>query len=126
MAMPLTLHLEAATLGDLGEMRRFVQDGDAMMLGAFPDFEAAETTVRLEPGDLLVAFTDGVTDAWNKERTRFGDRRFADALGAVADRGADGAVEGVLAAIDDFSAGMEAAYDITLLAVGRLRASAGG
>lgn len=97
---------------------------DAMMLGAFPDFEAVETTVRLEPGDLLMAYTDGVTDAWNHDKARFGDRRFADALGAVAGRGPDGAVEGVLAAIDAFSAGMEAADDITLLAIGRQPATA--
>ncbi len=93
---------------------------DAMMLGAFPDFAAVETTVQLEPGDLLVAFTDGVTDAINHDRVRFGDARFQAALGAVAAGGPDHAVEGVLAAIDAFSNGEAAADDITLLAIGRL------
>jgi sigma-B regulation protein RsbU (phosphoserine phosphatase) len=92
----------------------------AVLLGAFEDFEAPETSIELEPGDLLVAFTDGVTDAIDAARTRFGDARFQAALGAVAAGGPDAAVEGVLAAIDAFSAGEPAADDITMLAIGRL------
>jgi len=93
----------------------------AVLLGAFEDFEAPETIIQLAPGDLLVAFTDGVTDAINAERERFGDARFQSALGAVAAGGPEAAVEGVLAAIDAFSADEPAADDITMLAIGRLR-----
>jgi sigma-B regulation protein RsbU (phosphoserine phosphatase) len=91
----------------------------ATLLGAFMDFDAPETDLELAPGDLLVAFTDGVTDAADASRTRFGDARFQAALGAVAGAGPDGAVSGVLAAIDAFVAGQPAADDITLLAIGR-------
>ncbi len=92
----------------------------SVLLGAFDDFEVPETTIDLESGDLLVAFTDGVTDAIDAARTRFGDDRFQAALGAVAAGGPDAAVAGVLAAIDAFSAGEPAADDITMLAIGRL------
>jgi sigma-B regulation protein RsbU (phosphoserine phosphatase) len=90
-----------------------------VLLGAFEDFEAPETTIQLDPGDLLVAFTDGVTDAINADRERFGDARFQATLGTVAQGGPDRALEGVLATIDAFSGEEPAADDITLLAIGR-------
>jgi serine phosphatase RsbU (regulator of sigma subunit) len=92
------------------------------LLGAFEDFDAPETEMDLAPGDLLVAFTDGVTDAADATRARFGDARFQAALGDVAAGGADAAVAGVLAKIDAFVAGEPAADDITLLAIARARA----
>jgi serine phosphatase RsbU (regulator of sigma subunit) len=92
----------------------------ATLLGAFTDFDAPETLIELAPGDLLVAFTDGVTDAADASRTRFGDARFQASLAGVAGAGPDGAVAGVLAAIDAFVDGQPAADDITLLAIGRL------
>ena len=91
----------------------------ATLLGAFTDFEAPEAHLDLGPGDLLVAYTDGVTDAADAARTRFGDARFRAALGSVAAGGPDAAVSGVLDAIDAFVAGQPAADDITLLAIGR-------
>jgi len=93
-----------------------------MVLGAFADAEVVEASLDLEPGDLLLAFTDGVTDAWDAGRSRFGDARFQAAFGACAAAGADAAVAGVLAAIDAFSGSEPAADDVTLLAVGRLPA----
>ena len=38
------------------------------MLGLFPDVEYEDGNIDLRPGDLLVAFTDGVTEARNAER----------------------------------------------------------
>jgi len=94
----------------------------ATLIGAFAEFEASEQEIVLGYGDLLMAWTDGVTDATDAARTRFGDGRFRAALGEVAAGGPDAAVAGVLRAIDEFSAGQPAADDITLLAIGRLRA----
>ena len=51
MAMPLTLHLPAATLRDLGEMRRFVLDG-AQALGADP----------VAADDLVIAIDEAATN----------------------------------------------------------------
>ena len=82
--------------------------------------EAPEREITVGPGDLLVAWTDGVTDAADASRTRFGEGRFRPALAGEAAGGADAAVAGVLGAIDAFVAGQPAADDITLLAIGRL------
>ena len=49
------------------------------MLGAWPPGEWSRTTTTLAPGDVLVLYTDGVTDATGAE-DRFGDERLQAAL----------------------------------------------
>ena len=91
----------------------------AVLLGAFADFEAVEASVVLEPGDLLVAYTDGVTDACDASGTRFGDERLRDVLATVAPGAAERAVADLLGAIDAFAGDTPGADDVTLLVVGR-------
>ena len=45
------------------------------MVGMFPDMEDDEATVELCPGDVLLAFTDGVPEAHNPENEEFGEER---------------------------------------------------
>jgi PAS domain S-box-containing protein len=54
--------------------------------GAFEDLQWPATPVELEPGDLLVLYTDGVLDAMGEDE-RYGEQRLRDALGRL-----DGAV----------------------------------
>ena len=54
------------------------------VLGLFPDVGYEETSVNLCSGDLLVAFTDGITEALNAEGEEFGEDRLKELLqGAV-------------------------------------------
>ena len=41
-------------------------------------YEEAET--RIEPGDILVCYTDGVTEAENQHQEQFGEKRLQDAV----------------------------------------------
>jgi len=50
------------------------------VLGLFPDIQYDESRLDLHPGDLLVAFTDGVTEALNAEGQEFGEERLKDFL----------------------------------------------
>ena len=45
------------------------------VVGMFPDMEYEEATVELCPGDVLLAFTDGVPEAHNSEDEEFGEER---------------------------------------------------
>lgn len=90
------------------------------LLGAFAGPPAVEAALTLDPGDLLVAYTDGVTDACDASRARFGDARLRSVLAGLGPAGADAAVADVLAAIDAFAGAEPATDDVTLLAVGRL------
>lgn len=55
-----------------------------LILGAFQESSYAQGEVKLRPGDRLVMFTDGVSEAINEEGEEFGEERLADA--ALRDR----------------------------------------
>jgi len=88
-------------------------------LGLMPGLPFTVGQVTLAPGESLVAWTDGVTEA----RTAAGEELFGEerALETVGDGGqsADGVLETMLAAVDGWADGTEQSDDITLLAVRR-------
>ncbi|MBZ5594894.1 MAG: ADOP family duplicated permease [Acidobacteriia bacterium] len=53
------------------------------VLGLFPQVSYQEATVDLQPGDVLVAFTDGVTEALNPHEEEFGEERLKNLLRQV-------------------------------------------
>jgi sigma-B regulation protein RsbU (phosphoserine phosphatase) len=75
-------------------------------------------TVRLEPGDRLVVYTDGVTEAEDPAGRMFGEERLCATLDGCASRDAAGLVEAVRAAVRDFAGAAPQSDDITLLALG--------
>jgi len=59
----------------IGEHRRHRLDKGGLILGAFRDATFEEGTVLLDPGDVLVIFSDGVTEAVNEDGDEFGESR---------------------------------------------------
>ena len=53
------------------------------VLGMFPQVSYQEATVDLKPGDVLVAFTDGVTEALNPQEEEFGEERLKNLVRQV-------------------------------------------
>jgi sigma-B regulation protein RsbU (phosphoserine phosphatase) len=51
----------------------------------FPFASYEESVVDLHPGDILMAFTDGVTEALNPREEEFGEQRLKELLWSVAD-----------------------------------------
>ena len=64
-----------------------MKDRHGLVLGAMEDFEYKGYEIKLEPGDSLFLYTDGVTEAANKENAMFGSDRMIEALNI--DPGAD-------------------------------------
>jgi phosphoserine phosphatase RsbU/P len=58
------------------------------VLGVFPETAFQEESVHLEPGDRLVMFTDGITEARNAAGDEYGDDRLIDAIGRHQPRSA--------------------------------------
>ncbi len=85
------------------------------MLGAWMPGEWTRTTTMLAPGDVLVLYTDGVTDAAGGE-DRFGDDRLQAVL--EESRDADDALRRIADGLADFESG-EQADDTAALAIGR-------
>jgi phosphoserine phosphatase RsbU/P len=75
----------------------------------------AYATVPLQPGDLIVVCSDGVTEARNQAGDEFGRERLVEALVGRHGSKPEVALEQVLAAVKQFSQGAAQADDITLL-----------
>jgi len=88
-----------------------------MVAGLFPDRPFTSEYLQLKPGDTLVLFTDGVTDAADPQAETFGDERVLECLHGTPGRSARETVEALLGAVREFSAGAPQFDDITLMAV---------
>jgi sigma-B regulation protein RsbU (phosphoserine phosphatase) len=86
--------------------------------------EAAYTTacVKLEPGDTLVLFSDGVTEAMDPQEEMFGMPRLVQLLCGHHDTPLDRLQKVLLEAVENFARGASQADDLTLLLV-RFRAA---
>lgn len=90
----------------------------ATPLAVFENHAYATHRARLAPGDTLLMFTDGVTEAMDARQALYGDERLAALLAARPGREAAGAlVEAVLADVLAYEAGCPQADDITLAAL---------
>jgi serine phosphatase RsbU (regulator of sigma subunit) len=90
-----------------------------VLLGAFASVEPPETEVELAPGDRLLFYTDGVTDARSPTGERFGDARLLSALEEARTGSAQDLVATVRDRVLAFQGTAEPADDITLVALGR-------
>jgi PAS domain S-box-containing protein len=91
------------------------------VLGVFPDAELRDTSLRLMPGEALVLYTDGVTEARSPDGDFFGEGRLRHLLSSCAGCDAVTFARRVKGAVLDFQEG----YQRDDLAVLVLRASEG-
>jgi serine phosphatase RsbU (regulator of sigma subunit)/pSer/pThr/pTyr-binding forkhead associated (FHA) protein len=94
--------------------------GGGPVLGILPAANYSEYRAKLEPGDALAIYSDGVTEATNAKDDEFGDERFAEVLTANRQKSAPEIVAAVNQALTDFAAGSPQADDITLIVARRV------
>ena len=92
---------------------------DNICMGVLEDFAYTAHTLRLEHGDTLVAYTDGVTEAFDTAGTAYGDARFGTLLASLRGKTAKDITDGVNASVACFADGAEQSDDITVLALQR-------
>jgi serine phosphatase RsbU (regulator of sigma subunit) len=97
-----------------------VLKGGGVILGILPFAKYQESRVTLLSGDVLVLFSDGVTEAADPHDQEFGEERLADLIVALRDRKAAEIVEEVHKAVVAYSQGAPAADDITVVIARRL------
>lgn len=85
------------------------------VIGFLEDMEFEEVTVPLRPGDLLVFYTDGVTEAENREGTMFGEERLYAVIEAAAGRPAAEVAEAIRDAVAAFAGDAPQFDDITVV-----------
>ena len=88
-------------------------------LGVMPELDYQEANVTLAPGDTLVLYTDGVSEAMNAEGEEFGIERLQDLFSAQPPSDAKQANEAVLQAVADFAGDTPQSDDVTCLVIRR-------
>ena len=73
--------------------------------------------MSLSPGDLIVVFSDGVSEAMNAAGEEFGEERLQKLLLTVGAGSAAVVVEQVVAEVRDFTTGAPQSDDITVMAI---------
>ena len=107
------LHWDAAT----GEVRPLRAQG--IVLGIVPDPRFEQRSFTLGPGDVLLLYTDGVTESMDAARELFGDERLVALLRANHQRSPEAIINAVLAAVNAFAEGQSQADDITMVVLKR-------
>ncbi len=102
-----------------GEVKEIQIDGTP--LGMFEEIEYEELTLELQPGDVVVFASDGISEAANAEHEHFGTERLISVLqGLPVSATADEICAAVLKATDEFSGHPEEAHDDRTLIVFRV------
>lgn len=83
-------------------------------LGAIPGVEFPDHRLQLGPGDRLVLYTDGVTEAFNSAHEAYGAERLIAEVRAAGEGAAAALVERICRSVTTFSGGAPQADDITL------------
>ena len=101
-----------------GEALRLETNG--MVVGAFPFAEYGESDIELRAGDLLVCFTDGITEPDNEYGEMFGEERLIELLLKESWRRPDELIDTILGAVRQWATTPEAYDDMTVLVVRKL------
>jgi serine phosphatase RsbU (regulator of sigma subunit) len=107
------LWLQAAT-------GRFVElNARGFLLGALRGVDFEEREIEVAPGDLVVLYTDGVTEAMDANGQQFGEGRLRATLAAHAGAGPRQIVDAVVDAVRAFAGGIAQSDDLALLVIRR-------
>jgi phosphoserine phosphatase RsbU/P len=90
------------------------------VVGAFPFSRYEEQEIELRPGDLLVAYTDGVIEPENPYGEDFGEKRLKDLLVKYCDQPSTEIIARVMESVEQWTASSELQDDMTMLLVRRL------
>ncbi len=101
-----------------GQVHRLEVGGT--VVGVFDDYHYEEGTIQIEPGSLLVIFSDGLVEPENVYGEEFGSRRLAEVALRNRQASAHDLVESLLSAAEEWAGTAEQADDMTVI-VARLR-----
>lgn len=86
-------------------------------LGLFDEADYDEFSFRARPGDLFVFFSDGILDARDRHGHMFGTHRVEQLVLACASKSAECVVDSIFKAVAEYSSGLDAFDDQTVVAI---------
>lgn len=93
----------------------YLRSKPGLVLAAFEDFDYTVETTYLKPGDKLLLYTDGVTEAVDANNYQYGEERLARYLNHHKDDGVRETIEGLVADVNSFVGDVEQFDDMTML-----------
>lgn len=94
---------------------RQLENGGAL-LGVFPEWKYEDSAAQLAPGDRLLLFTDGITEAARPDGEEFGEQRLIDAATSLAQRSSAELKDQLLSQVKNFC-DSQLADDATLIVI---------
>jgi phosphoserine phosphatase RsbU/P len=88
-----------------------------IILGVIEDYDFQSKTIKLNPGEKIFLYTDGVTEAFNINEEVYGDDRLESFLRQRLNSPIEQIVKDSFNDVNEFSAGVPQSDDVTLLAV---------
>ena len=95
-------------------------ESSGTVIGAFPFAKYEENRIQMQSGDLLVGYTDGITEPENEYGEEFGEARLIDLIAQNAEREDKDILEIVLDAVTQWTSAVEQPDDMTLLLARRI------
>ena len=99
-----------------GELERLDQ-ATGLVLGVIEDAVYDEARLQMLPGDTLVLYTDGITEAHNAQQQMFGVNRLETVCSDTSILSVQNLIDRVMLSVDDFAGGAPQYDDITLMAL---------
>jgi sigma-B regulation protein RsbU (phosphoserine phosphatase) len=96
-----------------GEVVRLEAGGS--VVGLMRAGEWVADRVKLETGDLLVAYTDGISESMNHADEEWGEDRLAELAQAMRGSPVKGILENIVRSADEFAAGAPQYDDMTVI-----------
>jgi phosphoserine phosphatase RsbU/P len=96
-------------------VERLEQGG--LILGLFEHATFEEATVQLQPGDLLITFSDGVTEAMSASSEEYGESRLLETVESHRTQKVTELVDTIFASVRAFTTGADQSDDVTALVV---------
>jgi sigma-B regulation protein RsbU (phosphoserine phosphatase) len=96
-----------------GKIRRLVSN--AFLLGMFDSASYEPCMLQLDKGDILVVYSDGLTDAQNQQGEMFGEERLLELVRQEAPAGSHVLVQKLLQTMEEFTRGVSQTDDITFV-----------
>ncbi|HRC54893.1 MAG TPA: PP2C family protein-serine/threonine phosphatase [Kofleriaceae bacterium] len=90
-------------------------EGSGMPVGLFSGASYSDEDTRLETGDVLVVYSDGVTEALNLAGEEYGDARLAEVTTAHRSAPLDQLLQSIITSVQTFANGASQSDDVTVL-----------
>ena len=95
--------------------------GTGMALGIFEGIEIRQNTVRLKPGDSIVFYTDGITEAFSPDEKMYGEKRLIQVIRQCNTSQAQELAQAIDKSVTSFIEDGSSTDDITMLVLNRLK-----